>query len=75
MEFILKEEYGEYEVECGLIESEDLLSGIQDFIHEKEIDVISLTSHKRNLLSKLIQPSITKKILFQSEIPMLVFKA
>jgi nucleotide-binding universal stress UspA family protein len=71
----LREEYNEYEVECGLIESEDLLTGIQDFIHEKEIDVISLTSHKRNLISKLIQPSLTKKILFQSEIPMLVFKA
>jgi nucleotide-binding universal stress UspA family protein len=71
----LKQEYGEFDVECGLIESEDLLKGIQDFIHKKEIDVISMTSHKRNLISKLIQPSLAKKILFQSEIPMLVFKA
>jgi nucleotide-binding universal stress UspA family protein len=71
----LKQEYHEFDIECGLIESEDVLTGIQDFIHEKEIDVISLTSHKRNLISKLIQPSLTKKILFQSEIPMLVFKA
>jgi len=71
----LKEEYSEYAIECGLIESEDVMTGIQDFIHEKEIDIISITSRKRNLISKLIQPSLAKKILFQSEIPMLVFRA
>ncbi len=71
----LKEEYNEFDFECRLIESEDFVTGIQDFIHEKQIDVISMTAHKRNLISKLFQPSLTKKVLFQSEIPMLVFRA
>lgn len=71
----LMEEYGEFNIECGLIESDDFLSGVQSFIHENEIEVISVTAHKRNLISSFFQPSVTKKILFQSEIPMLVFRA
>jgi nucleotide-binding universal stress UspA family protein len=67
-------EYGEYDIECGLIESDDLLQGIQDFIHAKKIDVIAIGARKRNLLSQLLRPSMTRKILFQTEIPLFVFR-
>ncbi len=66
-------EYHEYNIECGLIESTDFIEGIENFIYEKEIDVISLVSHKRNLLAQLLKPSLSRKILFQSEVPLLVF--
>lgn len=67
-------EYGEYDIECGLIESEDVLQGIEEFIHEKDIDVIAIGARKRNLLSQLFKSSLTRKMLFRSEIPLFVFR-
>jgi len=60
---------------CDLIEQEDELKGIQDFVQEKHIDIISLVTHKRNIISKLLNPSIAKKLLFHTNIPLLVFHA
>ncbi len=67
-------EYGEYDIECGLIESEDVLQGIEEFIREKNIDVIAIGARKRNLLSQLFKSSLTRKILFRTEIPLFVFR-
>ena len=66
-------QYPDYEIECSLIEEEDFLKGVQDLIREKKIDIISLVTHKRNLLSKILNPSIARKVLFHTNIPFLVF--
>ena len=66
-------QYGDYEIECSIIEEEDFLKGIQEFIREKRIDIISLVTHKRNLMSKLLNPSVARKVLFHTNIPFLVF--
>lgn len=67
--------YPDYEIECSLIEEKDFLIGVQNFIREKNIDIISLVTHKRNLLSKLLNPSMARKLLFHTNIPFLVFHA
>jgi len=69
----LFEQYPDYEIECGLLEQEDFLKGLQEIIREKRIDIISLVTHKRNLISKLLNPSIARKVLFHTNIPFLVF--
>ncbi|NJO90574.1 MAG: universal stress protein [Chloroflexia bacterium] len=48
---------------------------LQDFINERSIDIIAMTTHKRNFISRLFYPSMTKKMLFQTDTPMLVFHA
>lgn len=65
--------FSEFDIECGIIETPDLLSGIESFIDERKIDVISLITRKRNLLTHLLAPSLTRKLLFQSDIPILIF--
>ena len=45
------------------------------FIHENNIDIISLTTHKRNIFARLFNPSIARKMVFHTETPMLVFHA
>lgn len=69
----LLKEYGDYEIECSIIETEDFYIGVQDLIREKKIDILSLVTHKRNLISKLLHPSTTRKVLFHTNIPFLVF--
>lgn len=68
-------QYPDYEIECSVIEEKDFLKGVQEFIREKNIDIISLVTHKRNLISKLLNPSVARKILFHTNIPFLVFHA
>lgn len=69
----LLEQYPDYEIECSLLEEEIFLKGIQEIIREKQIDIISLVTHKRSLISKLLNPSMARKVLFHTNIPFLVF--
>lgn len=72
----LKEYFAELDipnVECRMIESKDLISGITKFIKEKDIHILSTTTRKRNFFTKLINPSMTREILRQVDIPLLVF--
>ncbi len=71
----LNSQYPDYEIECSLLEEEDFLKGIQEIIRKKRIDIISLVTHKRNLISKLLTPSVARKVLFHTNIPFLVFHA
>lgn len=70
----LAKEYNNVDVECHLIESEDLLKGMQEFIDENQIDIISFTSPKRSIFYKLLNPNNLKKMVYQSKIPMLIFR-
>ena len=62
-------------MDFDLIVNKNLALGIENYILEHEIDVISVTAHKRNLLTSLFKPSLTKELLFRLEIPMLIFHA
>lgn len=65
--------YGKTNVQCDLIFSKNMIKSLDDFIYTKNIDLLSLTTHKRNIISKLIKPGITQKILYHTKIPLLVF--
>jgi nucleotide-binding universal stress UspA family protein len=64
---------GNAKMDFDLIISKNLTSGIHDYIIEHQIDIISLTAHKRNMLTSFFKPSVTKELLFRLEIPMLIF--
>lgn len=64
-----------YHIECGILETIDIQQGIEDFIDEHNIDVMAMTTRKRNFITRLFQPGMTKKFLFQTNIPLLVFQS
>ncbi len=65
--------YSELALECGLIEADDTVEAIETLVKEKEVDVIALILRRRNLLEQLLRPSLTKNLLYQTNIPLLVF--
>jgi nucleotide-binding universal stress UspA family protein len=69
----LHEHYSDYEIHCTIIEDKDFLAGMQEFIREKYIDIISMVTHKRGIITKLLNPSLARKVLFHTNIPFLVF--
>lgn len=69
----LKTEYGQYEIKCILTQSDNLFKGIQDFINNNHIDLFSFTSQRKTVIQKLFSPDKLKKMLFYTNIPLLVF--
>lgn len=67
--------YPGYEFEYSIIEREDILDSLQSYINERSIDIIAMNTHKRNFIARLFYPSMTKKMLFQTDTPLLVFHA
>lgn len=63
------------EMDFDLIVNKSRARGIENYIVDKNIDVIAVTSHKRNILTSLFNPSLTKELIFRLKIPMLIFHA
>ncbi len=63
----------ELSLECHIIESNNLLEGVNDFIEANDIELIALTHKKRNIFYRLFNPSLAKKLLFQTKRPVFVF--
>ncbi len=72
-----KEKYvgnvGQVEMDFDLIINKNRSRGIENYIIDNKIDVIAVTSHKRNIITSLFRPSLTKELLFRLDIPMLIF--
>ncbi len=69
----IKANYDEKLVKCDLIENEDLFVGIEGYVQDNQIDILSFTRRRRNFISRIINPNLAKKMLFHSTTPLLVF--
>ena len=61
--------------ECRLVHNKNLPEAIDHFIQENQIDVLALTTHRRNLLTRLFNPGIARKMVLHSQTPLLIFHA
>jgi len=69
----VEKEYNHVNIECHLIESEDLVNGIQEFVDDHKINMITFTTKKRSLIYKLFNPNNLKRMVYQSKLPLLIF--
>lgn len=69
----LEKEYSQHDIQCSLIEDEDVFHGMKEFTDNYNINLLSFTSKKRGLFEKLIRPNLFKKILQEANLPILVF--
>jgi nucleotide-binding universal stress UspA family protein len=69
----LKLEYAEHEIQCQLIEDEDMHHGIKEFAFRNQVNLLSFTVHKRRIFEKLFKPNFFKRILQESNLPILLF--
>lgn len=67
--------YSELETEYHIISGKDILSSLDQFVADNKIDIISLSTHKRNIVFRLFNPSFARKMIFHSNTPMLIFQA
>ena len=68
-----KSTYRNQDMVCDYLCGHDLVDASKEYIRDKKIDLMAITRKKRNLISKILKPSVTKKVLFNTEIPTLFF--
>lgn len=73
-EFIEKE-YGDVPVKFKTIVSDNIINGLECYMRDNKIDVISLTNHSRGLLNSFFTPSVTKMIMKRINRPLFAVKA
>lgn len=60
---------------CRLMIGDDILEELERYIENNNIDMLALTTHRRSMFSRIFNPSIARKMLFHTRIPLLVFHA
>jgi len=70
----LQQNFTENHIEPHLIANKDLFTGIQEFVDLYKVNLIAFTSPKKSLFDKLLKPNNLKKMLYQSNIPLFIFK-
>ncbi len=67
-----QKQYPSLEIHYDVVMSDDFLNSLEKYIQSNHIDIIALTSYKRNIFSRLFNPSIARKMIFHSDTPLFV---
>ncbi len=70
-----KKQYPDADIEHTVLDDGDLLTAVETFKEEKHIDVIAITTHRRNILARMFRPGIARKMLFHTDTPLLILHA
>ncbi len=70
-----KKQYPETDITHTVLDDGDLLLAIEKFVRDKHIDVIAISTYRRNILARMFNPSIARKMLFHTDTPLLVMHA
>jgi len=69
-----KKQYPDLDSSYCVIKGDNLIDGLNDFIIERQIDAITVTAQKRNIFSRLFNPSLAHKMLFHTDTPLFVLR-
>ena len=62
-----QKQYPGLEIHYDVVMNDNLLKGLDQYIKDNQIDIITLTSYKRNIFARLFNPSIARKMIFHSD--------
>jgi nucleotide-binding universal stress UspA family protein len=62
-------------IKHDIVDGHDFMPNMEKFIRDNHIDIISLSTHKRNLFARLFNPSMARKMLFHTDTPLLALRS
>ncbi|WP_321437064.1 universal stress protein [uncultured Bacteroides sp.] len=65
-------QYPDIQIHYEVVMDDNLGQNLDSFIQQNSIDVIAITSYKRNMFARLFNPSIAMKMIFHTDTPLLV---
>lgn len=69
-----QKQYPQLELHYNVIKEDNILSNLDKYMKEENIDVLCITNYKRNIFARLFNPSIARKMIFHANTPILVIK-
>ena len=66
--------YPNLNLDYKLIDTNDMLKSLDEYIKTDGIEILALTTSKRNIFARMFSPSISRKMLFHSDTPLLVLR-
>lgn len=70
-----KKQYPEANISYTVLDDGDLLLAIEKFVRDQHIDIIALSTYRRNILARMFSPSVARRMLFHTNTPLLVMHA
>lgn len=67
-------QYPNLNLDYSIINTNDMLKSLDEYIKNDKIQVLALTTSKRNIFARMFSPSISRKMLFHSDTPLLVLR-
>jgi nucleotide-binding universal stress UspA family protein len=68
------QQYPNIPIHYRIIDVNDPVLNLEKFVREELIDIISLTTYRRNIFSRIFNPSIARKMLFRTDTPLLALR-
>ncbi|MDR2388774.1 MAG: universal stress protein [Tannerellaceae bacterium] len=70
-----KKQYPEADIVYTILDDGDLMLATERFVRDNQVDMIALTTHRRNILARMFNPGIARKMLFHTDTPLLILHA
>jgi nucleotide-binding universal stress UspA family protein len=70
-----KKQYPAADIVYTVLDDGDLMLAIERFVRDNQIDMIALTTHRRNILARMFNPGIARKMLFHTDTLLLILHA
>jgi len=71
----INDHFGSHKIKATRLYGSKLQDSLDDYIKSQQADILAMVTHKRNLLEQIFTLSITKKISYHTDIPLLVLPA
>ena len=66
--------YPDLNVVYDVIDSQNMLEAINYYVDAEEVNILAMNSRRRNLLGRIFMPSITRKVLLNNNVILVVFR-
>lgn len=70
-EYFIKQ-YPNANISHTVLADGDLLLAIEKFVRDQQIEMIAISTQRRNIIARMFNPSIARKMLFHTDTPLLV---
>ncbi|MCX2738769.1 universal stress protein [Pontibacter anaerobius] len=52
---------------------DDVADALQEFVKREQVGLVAVNNHQRSLFSSIFKPSLSKKLVLEAQVPMLIF--
>jgi len=68
-------QYPKIKIKYDILNASGFTLNLDTFIRNNEIDIISLSTYRRNLFTRVFNPSVARKMLFHTDTPLLAIRS